>query len=276
MIRKNFLGLFVIIFGLNIKAAKIDEQNIFDKRLWDGQTKSFTHFRCIQDNVVRSINGAGILPVVSVPGKGICFLLAVAIVEGGTDEHIGQEPVYINPSNYPKIDPKARELYKHMPFETSIEMAARPEELSIIRPYGKVEKAFTADFFISCITENSRLLPNAGMCYGKYAVPTYLTYLGRFNDLEDLIADVNSKIESIDYNLLFPTESTIARTDRIIKFELVPAPLIIKAIQEQAGQRIESPLTINNCEYKLSPYLARTIALDKNCEIAIEFLSTLL
>jgi hypothetical protein len=231
----------------------IEEKNIFDNRTWDGKQKAFTHYRNTTDGIVRPINGAGVLPVIYRPEDSkLYFLLSVAVVENGTDENIGKDPVYVNPSNYP-VAPTCEESY-----ESSIDMAARPEELGVIAPFLDFRTIKYA------IEKDGELLPNAGMCYGRYAVPTYITLLGRFEHINALLKEVEQKIEQQDYDRLFPTSSAIKRTDKIKKFELVPAFAVLKAIKEQGANRVEKPLAIEGCAYKLSPYVARTIALNNN------------
>lgn len=230
----------------------IEEKDIFDHRTWDSRQKSFTHYRNATDGLVRPINGAGVLPVVYAEDSKLYFLLSVAIVENGTDENIGKDPVYVNPSNYP-LAATQEESY-----ESSVDMAARPEELGVIAPFLDFKTIKYA------IEKDGELLPNAGMCYGRYAVPTYITLLGRFERINALLKEVEQKIEQQDYDRLFPTSSAIKRTDKIKKFELVPAFAVLKAIKEQGANRVEKPLAIEGCAYKLSPYVARTIALNNN------------
>lgn len=239
----------------------IEEKNIFDNRTWDGKQKSFTHYRNTTDEIVRPINGARVLPVIyNHDDFKLYFLLSVAVVENGTDENIGKEPVYVNPSNYPTISPVDGS------FESSVDMAARPEELGIITP------AFDFKTIKSAIERNGRLLPNTGMWYGRYAVPTYITLCKRFGCINALLKEAEQKIEQQDYNRLFPTSSSIKRTDTIKKFELVPAYALLKAVKEQGTNRIEKPLAIEGCAYKLSPYVARTIALNNNSRVIEETL----
>lgn len=257
---------FIIIVLLSMPCIQamqktIEEKNIFDNRTWDGKQKSFTHYRNTTDGIVRPINGAGVLPVLYGPDDfKLYFLLSVAVVENGTDENIGKDPVYVNPSNYP-IAATQEDSY-----ESSVDMAARPEELGVIAP--------SLDFrtIKYAIEKAGELLPNAGMCYGRYAVPTYITLLGRFERISALLKEVEQKIEHQDYDRLFPTSSSIKRSDKIKKFELVPAFAVLKAIKEQGTNRIEKPLAIEGCEYKLSPYVARTIALNNNHRVIEETL----
>lgn len=263
MIKQKYSIIIAALLSISCIDAMqqtIEEKNIFDNRTWDGKQKSFTHYRNTTDGIVRPLNGAGVLPVVyGQDDFKLYFLLSVAVVENGTDENIGKEPVYVNPSNYPAASTDES-------FESSVDMAARPEELGVIAP------AFNFETIKYDIERNGRLLPNAGMWYGRYAVPTYITFLERFGCINALLKEAEQKIEQQNYDHLFPTSSSIKRTDKIKKFELVPAYALLKAVKEQGTNRIEKPLVIEGCTYKLSPYVARTIALNNNSHVIEETL----
>lgn len=258
MLSQKYAVMFMALIGfvcININAMHkpIEEKDIFDKNTWDGKQKEFSHYRNSNDNIVRPVNGAGVLPVVC-KDSTLYFLLSVAVVENGTDENIGNDLVYVNQSNYPKsLNPD--ELY-----ELSVDMAARPEELGII------SSKLNYDTIKFAIEKNGFLLPNAGMWFGKYGVPTYIIFLGDFEQINPLLKDVEQKIEQEDYESIFPTASSTKRSDKIKKFELVPAYTLLQAIKDQGNNIIQRPLAIEGCEYKLSPYLARTIALNNSTQ----------
>lgn len=223
---------------------------IFDANTWkvteQATTPDFMRFKNTKGDIY-DIKGAGVLPVVKYNGK-LHFLLMAALVEGGKDANIGAEPVYTTPSNYPADTDSG-----------SIEMAARPEELGIL--------GFAKSTIQNAIQKNGRLLPNAGMWFGNYGVPTYLVYLDEVPDIQSKLNKANETISKVitdaDYDKLFPTESDVKRTDRIYRFDLVAANNVLNAIHEKTktGERIVNPIEIFGANYKLSPYVARTLAL---------------
>lgn len=236
-------------------AAPVIQEAIFDSALWLTQYREsslsaldFSSFR--NSHGTNIIKGAGVLPLIRDADGILKFLCAVAIVENGTDTNIGSDPVYINVSNFPLLSG-----------ELSIDMAARNEELGILGD------PFTTETIKKLIKQDSCFVPNAGMIFGTYGVPTYLVYFESIDGLKISMLEAERKIKKAgidNYDTLFPTKSSIKRSDRIIKFDLVPFDAVFLALNNYSdAQSITRPVILDGCAYALSPYVARTIFFNK-------------
>lgn len=232
MLKKNItLSLLFILFQVNCS------EKIFDARKEENPFDFKQHVNTSNEEIL-SINGAGIVPLVDIKSQPHLLLPRGSILNGEFKD------VAFNPSS---------DFIEGL---SSVDMASKPEELFILGEDIFNEKNIKANILAMHI-----MLMNNGLRY-NCGVPTYVAKFEEIKDLDLRIKKAEEKIVSSNYDELFPTASNEPRSDKITSFTTISLNKLIQALKKFKGRRIEDPLEVEGSFVKISPYVARTLALN--------------